>query len=339
MDPISQGAIGAVAAGCLANPEKERPVRLALLAGWGAGMLADADVFIHSEDDPLLVIEYHRHFTHSLAFIPIGGLICALLWWLVFRRNRKFRTLALFSLAGYATCGLLDACTSYGTQLFWPFSDTRVAWHVISIIDPIFTVTILVLLVIGWAKRSVRLPRAAAIFAIAYLGFGAVQFQRAESLQTALIAERNHSESASMENVKPSIGNLFLWRSVYRVDDRFYADAIRVGLFSKPQIFEGDSVPALDLADLKAGLPADSTLSRDLERFAHFSADYLARYPDQPDVVGDFRYAMIPNSVMPLWGIRIDRSRPDRHVSFENFRENSDNDRNRLFRMLFRGEE
>ena len=41
---------------------------------------------------------------------------------------------------GYATHGLLDSCTSYGTQLFWPFSDVRVAWDTMSIVDPLFTV-------------------------------------------------------------------------------------------------------------------------------------------------------------------------------------------------------
>ena len=57
---------------------------------------------------------------------------------------------------GYATHGLLDACTSYGTQLFWPFSDERVAWNNSSIVDPLFTLPILAL-VIAAAMRGKRL--------------------------------------------------------------------------------------------------------------------------------------------------------------------------------------
>src|SRR5690606_29471703 len=41
------------------------------------GMAPDLDVIIRSASDPLLALEYHRHFTHSLAFIPIGGLLVA----------------------------------------------------------------------------------------------------------------------------------------------------------------------------------------------------------------------------------------------------------------------
>ena len=43
-----------------------------------------------------------------------------------------------FSTLGILTHGFLDACTSYGTSLFWPFSSTRVSWNVISIVDPFF---------------------------------------------------------------------------------------------------------------------------------------------------------------------------------------------------------
>ena len=118
MDPISQGALGAIAAATLSKPVR---YRWAVAVGWVGGMLADADIFIRSESDPLLNVEYHRHFSHSLVFILLGGLICAGLLWIFLRRLIGFRELLLYATAGYATAGLLDACTSYGTQLLWPF--------------------------------------------------------------------------------------------------------------------------------------------------------------------------------------------------------------------------
>ena len=42
---------------------------------------------------------------------------------------------------GYGTGGLLDTCTSYGTHLLWPFSTTPMAWSIIAIVDPVFTVS------------------------------------------------------------------------------------------------------------------------------------------------------------------------------------------------------
>ena len=49
------------------------------MVGLAAGLLADADVLISSANDPLLNIEYHRHFSHSLFFIPIGAAIAWML--------------------------------------------------------------------------------------------------------------------------------------------------------------------------------------------------------------------------------------------------------------------
>ncbi|HMB72519.1 MAG TPA: metal-dependent hydrolase, partial [Gammaproteobacteria bacterium] len=133
MDPISQGALGAACGQCTARRSRVVP---ATIAGCISGMAADADVVIRSASDPLLFLEFHRHFTHSLAFIPAGAIVCAAaLHW--FLRNRlTFRQTFLACLAGYASHGLLDACTAYGTLLLWPFSNARIAWNTVSVIDP-----------------------------------------------------------------------------------------------------------------------------------------------------------------------------------------------------------
>ncbi|MFT4547442.1 MAG: inner membrane protein [Pseudoalteromonas tetraodonis] len=332
MDPISQGALGAVAGALCADRTN---IRKATLVSWAAGMLADADIFISSASDPLLNIEYHRHFSHSLLFIPIGALVCAGFFWLITRKRWQlpFRTLYLFSFAGYATAGLLDACTSYGTRLLWPFSDARVAWNIISIIDPIFTLTLLATIAVGVIKKRPAWLRAGLAFACCYLFLGVVQRERTSSLQSILARQRGH-HAMEQATVKPSIGNLILWRSIYRDGDRFYVDAIRTGVFGKAIYYEGVSVPVLTLEGLRDGLPADSALAQDLDRFDHFSDNFLARHPDDPEVISDLRYAALPQSIQPLWGIRVDRKQPDKHVPFENFRKVSKADRNSLLQML-----
>lgn len=99
------------------------------LLGLLCGLAPDLDVLISSSTDPLLPLEYHRQFTHSLIFIPVGGLICALVLYLLFARHRSlsFGATYLYCTLGYATHALLDSCTTYGTLLLWPFSDMRVA--------------------------------------------------------------------------------------------------------------------------------------------------------------------------------------------------------------------
>ena len=68
MDPLTQGVVGA------ALPQATRrktQVGIAGAFGFVAGMAADLDVLIRSETDPLLFLEYHRQFTHSLIFVPV----------------------------------------------------------------------------------------------------------------------------------------------------------------------------------------------------------------------------------------------------------------------------
>jgi inner membrane protein len=242
MDPVSQGVLGATLAQALAPPERQR---LALVAGWLGGMAADLDVLIRSSEDPLLVVEYHRHFTHSLAFIPAGGLIVAGALWPLLRRSLDFRALATFTTLGYATHALLDACTSYGTQLLWPFSGARVAWSVVAVVDPFFTVPLLVLVGLAAWKRRAVLARAGLIVALAYLLLGLVQRERASAVARSLARERGHDATAL--TVKPTIGNLLVWRSIYLAGGRWHVDAVRVGLGAR--VYPGGSLP-------KATLPA-----------------------------------------------------------------------------------
>ncbi|MEM7696936.1 MAG: metal-dependent hydrolase [Verrucomicrobiota bacterium] len=333
MDPVSQGVVGAIAAASVSSEKRRNDLRYATLAGWLGGLLPDADIFIRSAEDPLLNIEYHRHFSHSFAFIPIGGLIVAGFLWLFLRKSIGFRRLLVFSTLGYATAGLLDACTSYGTQLLWPISDQRIAWNIISIIDPIFTLTLVILSVIALFRQRAILPRISVGFALAYLSLCVVQNRRASAVQADLVASREHTELVEMATVKPSLGNLLLWRSIYRVDGEFHIDAIRVGLGSG-KVFEGEQVEAYDLDELRRGLDPYSTLADDLGRFAHFSSGYLGPHPTEPNVVADLRYAMAPHSAHPLWGIQIDRENPDQHVAFDNFRDQADREGSEFLRML-----
>ena len=308
MDPVSQGVVGAVLAQAFA---REDEVRVATLAGVAGGMAADLDVLIKSAEDPLLTIEYHRHFTHSLAFIPLGGLLVATVLWPLVRRRAGFRRWWWFATLGYATAGLLDACTSYGTRLLWPISDARVAWDLISIIDPLFTLPLLVLMVWTLVRRRPRLARVACAFALLYMGSALMQQRRAEAEAWELARSRGHEVERLV--VKPSIGNLLVWRSTYAADGRIWVDAIRAGLQVKT--YAGDSVPSVSVADFQQ-LPPDSVLREDIDRFAHFSDDWLCWHPNEAGVLGDARYGSLPDEVRPLWGIRVDPEQSHVHTPF-----------------------
>ncbi|MDQ8186702.1 metal-dependent hydrolase [Pelagicoccus sp. SDUM812002] len=330
MDPVSQGVLGAVAALSIAKPNHSR---LAALLGCAGGMLADLDILIRSSEDPLLNIEYHRHFSHSLAFIPIGGLIAALVFLPLLRKRLKPVAIYLYSTIGYATAGLLDSCTSYGTQLLWPFSNARISWSIISIIDPLFTVPLLAMALLAVVKNRPIFGKSAAVFAIAYLSLGVIQNRRANSFLESIIANRGH-EPATRLTVKPSIANLVLWRSLYLYEGHYYVDAVRVGFFGENLIYPGSKLPAFDTQAALDSVKPSSPIADDLQRFEHFSEGYLAALPDEPSFITDLRYSAIPNSIAPLWGIDISNTNASGHAVFETRRDISQSERKAFVQML-----
>ena len=301
MDPISQGTVGAAFAQSAAN--KNNIIKISIV-GFLSGLAPDLDVLIRSSTDPVLFLEYHRQFTHSLFFIPFGALIVATLSFPIFRKSLSFKTTYLASLLGYATHGLLDACTSYGTVLFWPFSNERITWNNISIVDPLLTIPALILLGAAVKTNRKRYSFLAVGWIVSYLALGLVQYERAFSSGLKLAQSRGHI--AERITLKPSFGNLILWKSIYQHGDSFYVDAIRAGraLTWCP----GESIKIFDYQYHLPNLEEDSQQMRDIERFRWFSQDYLG-FDGDKNLVTDVRYSMVPNQIAPMWGLVIDERR------------------------------
>ena len=299
MDPLTQGTLGAALSQSAATPAR---IRMFALTGALAGLAPDLDILIRSNTDPLLYLEYHRQFTHSLLFIPIGTLLVTLIAWPLARRSLRFPEALLAALLGYTTHGLLDACTSYGTQLFWPFSDARIAWNWISVVDPLFSLPLFGLVVLAAARRRRAYAIAGLCWALAYLALGALQHHRAQGYAEMLAGERGHDPVRV--SVKPGFANLLVWKSIYEADGRLHVDGIRASLTGS--VCEGDSIPAFDpLRDLP-WLRPDSQQARDLARFAWYSDGWLAVDPADPNYVVDVRYAALPNRIEALWGLKVD---------------------------------
>jgi len=329
MDIITQGLIGATVAQAGAKPNE---IRLASLIGFFTPLLADADALINSSEDPLLFLEFHRHFSHALLFIPFGALIAAFLFWPLLRKRLAFTRIYLYALLGYATAGFLDACTSYGTHLFWPFNDERIAWSIISIFDPIFSLALIVAIIFGIVKYKPLAARVGLLFAAAYLSLGVIQHNRAETLAHLQAQQRGHIPERLI--VKPTMGNLLLWRSVYEANGIYYVDAVRVGLADNTMVFTGNSVQAFNISRDLPQLPAQTLTYRDIKRFEFFSDGFLAWHPQRSNVLGDVRYAMLPTSIRPLWGIELPLDTPNKHVTFNTYRTMTAAERKSFFAML-----
>ena len=324
MDPLSHGLLGAVCGRAVVR----RGARDAMLAGAAGAWLPDADVLLRSSADPLLTMELHRTFSHSFIAAPVGAALAATAVWLLRRRQAGWRALYAAALAGFLSAILLDACTSYGTQLGWPFSAARHAAGVIAVVDPLMTLLLLAGAGLAWRRRSAVPAWAALACALAYLGLGSLQQARALAAVSALAATRG--ETPGRVAVKPTLGNLVLWRAVYETAGGFGIAAVSVSPFGAAVVYPGLSQPRLDLATVDAS----PLQHRDLARFSTVSDGWLVRHPDHEDVIGDIRYAMLPDAHRPLWGVRLQRDAPARHVTLETFRAFSAEDRARFLALL-----
>lgn len=330
MDPLTQGVLGATLPQASASRQH---VAGAGLLGFFAGMAADLDVLIRSPSDPLLFLEYHRQFTHSLIFIPVGGLLCALALHLVFGRRRgfAFRRSLLYCTLGYATHAVLDACTTYGTMLFWPFSYERIAWNTISIIDPLFTLPLLAGVLLAFYRQKPAFAQAGLAWALCYMALGVWQRNEAIDMGRALAAERGHTPIRL--EAKPSFANIVLWKVVYETATDFHVDAVRTGF--SPRVYPGDAISKLDFGRDLPWLDRDSQQARDIERFRWFSNGYVARDPVNPNRVIDIRYSMLPNEVAPLWSIAVaPDAKPDAHVQYLVHRNTGGETAEKLWAML-----
>ncbi|WP_104024919.1 metal-dependent hydrolase [Vibrio hyugaensis] len=300
MDPLTQGLLGASLS---QSTSKKQHLVVAGVLGMLAGMAPDLDVLIRSSNDPLLFLEYHRQFTHSMIFIPIGGFICALvLHQLIAKRcGLSFKQSVWYCTLGYATHGLLDACTSYGTQLFWPITDVRYAWNTVSVIDPAFTLPVFLFLLFAIRKRNPWYAHFALFWAFAYLMFGMIQRDRAEEVGWALAEQRQH-KPIRLE-AKPSFANLLVWKVIYETQENYYVDAVRAGKSVKT--YAGESIAKLDVTKDFPWLDPQSQQAKDIERFRWFSNGFIARDPNDELGVIDVRYSMIPNQINALWSIQL----------------------------------
>ncbi|MBL9150798.1 MAG: metal-dependent hydrolase [Phycisphaerae bacterium] len=337
MDPISQAVIGACAAHAILA---RRLPRSAWLLGAIGGLVPDLDVLIRPQGDPLGGLLWHRHFTHALVLAPAQGAILTALAMLVPAWRRVPWAVFAACTLGVLTHAPLDAATSYGTHLWWPFTRERTSWDVLPIVDPVLTLAsaalLLVAAVVSWRRRAStelsaqRLPRAMALSGfllyVAYAGIGGLQRGRALDAQAALAAARGHAIVEGRRRAMPQPLSLTLWRSVYEFRDpatgrtSIQTDFVRVphwpytmfGGNAEITVLEGVALPRLTRDDL-ASLPSldASTLERTREifgQFADFADGYVALADEgsqgQPLLVGDVRYGVGPDSE-PLWGLQL----------------------------------
>jgi membrane-bound metal-dependent hydrolase YbcI (DUF457 family) len=155
MDPITHGIAGSLLGKSFFAKQNDRKGQVAIFAATLGAIFPDVDtVADFVSRDPLAIVKYHRAITHSFFGLPF---FAAGLAWLTQRVARKlgyeapsWLMLTLICGVGIASHILLDGTTSFGTRMWVPFSNRRVAWDLVFIVDLIFTSILLVPQFVAW---------------------------------------------------------------------------------------------------------------------------------------------------------------------------------------------
>jgi inner membrane protein len=229
MDSITQIVLGA-ACGEIALGKKIG--NKAILFGAIGGTIPDLDVligklFYTNEIDSLA---FHRGIMHSIPFAIVGALIFGFLSYKVYdygylrRGTTSLKDWIWLFFLSILTHPILDSFTPYGTQLFLPFSDYRVAFNNIAVVDPLYTLPLLLCVSITmffnrknskrktWTKAGLYLSSAYMIFTIGNKLYVDHFFKT--SFNQAKI---NYSRFSA----QPTILNNFLWYAVAETDKNY----------------------------------------------------------------------------------------------------------------------
>lgn len=120
---------------------------------------------------------------------------------------------------------LLDCFTTYGTQLFQPFSDYRVAFCTISVADPIYTIPFLicVILISRYAPADVHRRKwawAGIVMSSVYLMLTAINKYRVTQIWKASLEKQDIVYQRYMTS--PTILNNILWYCLAETPDGYY---------------------------------------------------------------------------------------------------------------------
>lgn len=228
MDSLTQIVLGA-ACGEVALGKKIG--NKAQLFGAIGGTIPDLDViignlFFHNEID---ATAFHRGFMHSIVFAGMASIVLGFLFYELYNSGKRKHTTDLrdwmyLFLLSIGTHPILDSFTPYGTQLFLPFTDYRVAFNNISVVDPLYTLPFLICLLVSLFINRRKPKRRKWVFAGIYIS----SIYLLLTIGNKFYINHTFEKSFEKENIQferfsaqPTILNNALWYAVAERENDF----------------------------------------------------------------------------------------------------------------------
>lgn len=220
MDSITQITLGTAVS--VAVMGRRVPVWQSALWGAAAGTTPDLDVVVDF-GDAILNMTRHRAESHAILFLTIASpVFAAAATWLGRRPGMFKRWLLAFWLV-FITHVTVDYLTVYGTQLLQPFTDYPFGRGSIFIIDPLYTLPLLIGLIACLVFRSDRrfmFNALGLLVSSLYIAWGLGVQQHVESVARQSLPAGVASDSVLL--VTPSPLNSVLWRVVATSPTHYY---------------------------------------------------------------------------------------------------------------------
>ncbi|MDT0690034.1 metal-dependent hydrolase [Salegentibacter sp. F188] len=222
MDSITQIVLGASVGEVVLG---KKVGNKAMLYGAIAGTIPDLDTFVGYFTDTITAIEIHRGFSHSIVF---SILFAPVFGWLISKIEKNseanWKDWSKLMFWGLVTHPLLDAHTTWGTQLLWPL-DLRLAYKNIFVIDPLYTLPFLVFLILAMRKKRTSPERRK----LNYWGLRISSFYLLvvtlllKGYSYGKFTDSLESQGISYEDIetKPAPLNTILWTANVKLEDKF----------------------------------------------------------------------------------------------------------------------
>jgi len=224
MDPITHGLVGAAVGslkGAAGDPQAAQTVFWATVLG---AVMPDVDIVARATGGELGYLANHRGVTHSIPGILVLSAAAAALVG-VLSPVPSWIELFAWILVGALSHVLLDILNSYGTKFLWPFSNRRLAWDILMIVDlPILALTIIGL-VSGWFNPAEKQK----IFWVILSGLAFYILLRAYIHGHVLGAAHRRFQGLKplKISVTPGLLGIGLWNFIVEAGDRFLVGEAR----------------------------------------------------------------------------------------------------------------
>ncbi len=297
MDSLTQLTFGAACGEAILGKKVGRKALI-----WGAilGTLPDLDVFIPL-GSPVDDFVYHRGFSHSLFLLTALSPVFA---WLITKVHRdtkpllnKWMLLTFVVLNGSV---LLDLFTIYGTQIFWPLDTTPLAVPTLFIIDPLFTLPILIGVSAALFLKNHRLNFIGLSLSLAYLIW---------ALGVSVFVNGKMEEKLNEQGVpysqfisSPAPFTTLLWRTVGIHNDQYFETYY--------SLFDGDAPLSVNFYPRNLSLMKGIGEHSPVVKLKSFTKGYFAmadingsvtmtdlRMGSEPDYVFQFKVAEYNNTL------------------------------------------